>query len=755
VDRSRLESFSDGVFAVAITLLALDLAVPGPGHGALLSQLGHRWPSFVAYLISFFTVGVIWVNHHALVLNIAAVDRALMYLNLLLLLFVVAIPFVTSTMAEYLPSGGRDAEVAMALYALVFETMGIAFTGILEWTLRHDDRLRNPPAPGRKWLARWRFYIGQVVYVAAIGVSFASPPAALAMTALVAVYYMTPAPHVLGRDLSLRYAHSSPSTRNPMRNHSVTVTGGRPAEPDADGKPARQASKRHWIVGFAVATILLYVAFLRLSWTFQVNSDGANIELMAWDMLHGNWLLHGWYAFDVPYLTTELPQYAGIETILGLTPVVTHVAAAMTYTLSVLLAMILAKGTSTGRAALVRVLIAGGIMLAPQYNQGVFILVLSVGHIGASVPLLAILILLDRAEPRWQIAALTGLLLAWATMGDSLTYVLGSIPLAVACAYRLARRRGGRYLRGDPGGSSPRAYTVQLAIAALASIGVAEAALKVIHALGGFNLYPVQFQFMGLQQIGYHLSLTWRALLVLFGADYYHHQHGIWLVAAGLHFAGMALAAFAVGWGIWRYLRGAASLTEQVMTGGIVVNVILFATSNVARMDAHELAIVLPFSAVLAGRTLTSVRIPRARLVAVAGAAVLAGYLACLIGTDTLPPTGPGEDQLASFLETHHLTHGIAGYWEASIVTVDTHDQVTVRAITDFKKFLWGVKGPWYSGYANFIVEEKGYDFQRPSQAITQVRGKFGAPRQTYVFGDYVVMVYGKNLLSGIHGTTY
>ena len=93
MDRSRLEAFSDGVFAVAITLLALNLAVPGPGHGALLQQLGSHWPAFVAYVISFFTIGIIWVNHHALVRNIAVVDRTLLFLNLLLLAFVVAIPF--------------------------------------------------------------------------------------------------------------------------------------------------------------------------------------------------------------------------------------------------------------------------------------------------------------------------------------------------------------------------------------------------------------------------------------------------------------------------------------------------------------------------------------------------------------------------------------------------------------------------------------------------------------------------------------
>ena len=190
MDRSRLESFSDGVFAVAITLLALNLAVEGPGHGKLVHQLAYHWPAFVAYVISFFTIGVIWVNHHALVGNIMIVDRTLLFLNLLLLAIVVAIPFVTATMAAYLTAGGQDAHVAMALYAGVFEAMGLGFTALFEWTLREDARLHHPVPASARWAVRTRFYLGQIPYLIAIGVAFISAPVALIITALVAVYYV-------------------------------------------------------------------------------------------------------------------------------------------------------------------------------------------------------------------------------------------------------------------------------------------------------------------------------------------------------------------------------------------------------------------------------------------------------------------------------------------------------------------------------------------------------------------------------------
>ena len=84
----RLESFSDGVLAVAITLLSLDLAVGGPGHGTLAHQLAQRWPSFSSYVVSFLVIGIIWINHHSLFSNLEAIDRVALFLNLLLLLFV-------------------------------------------------------------------------------------------------------------------------------------------------------------------------------------------------------------------------------------------------------------------------------------------------------------------------------------------------------------------------------------------------------------------------------------------------------------------------------------------------------------------------------------------------------------------------------------------------------------------------------------------------------------------------------------------
>lgn len=184
----RLESFSDGVLAVAITLLSLDLAVRGPGQGTLAHQLTQRWPSFASYVVSFLVIGIIWINHHSLFSNLEKIDRVALFLNLLLLLFVVAIPFATATMAEYLLEGGSDAHLAAALYAFVSLGMGVAFAIMFLWSSRHGH-FRIALDPGTRRRAFVRFSIGNLAYLLAIGLAFVSAWLTLVIVALVAIYY--------------------------------------------------------------------------------------------------------------------------------------------------------------------------------------------------------------------------------------------------------------------------------------------------------------------------------------------------------------------------------------------------------------------------------------------------------------------------------------------------------------------------------------------------------------------------------------
>jgi uncharacterized membrane protein len=200
MDRGRLEAFSDGVFAVAITLLALNLAVKGPGphNGSLAHQLGHQWPGYLAYLISFFTIGIIWVNHHALVSNLVQVTRSLLFYNLVLLLFVVLVPVVTGTVADYLAHGDFDAKLAVATYGVVLVGMSVGFSSMLEWSLG-QGRTRVPVPPEKRWAARVRFMSGGLVYLLIVAIAFANALVALSLSGLVAIYYIFESTPTLGK----------------------------------------------------------------------------------------------------------------------------------------------------------------------------------------------------------------------------------------------------------------------------------------------------------------------------------------------------------------------------------------------------------------------------------------------------------------------------------------------------------------------------------------------------------------------------
>ena len=115
--KGRLEAFSDGVLAVAITLLAFNLHAGVRSKVALATQIREQWPSFAAYVLSFFIIGVIWLNHHYLFQLTNTIDRRLMLYNLLLLLFVATIPYATATYADYALEGGADARTAVLVSA--------------------------------------------------------------------------------------------------------------------------------------------------------------------------------------------------------------------------------------------------------------------------------------------------------------------------------------------------------------------------------------------------------------------------------------------------------------------------------------------------------------------------------------------------------------------------------------------------------------------------------------------------------------
>ena len=188
MNTSRVEAFSDGVFAVAITLLVLQFTVPEVESGQLLARVLGQWPQLVTYVATFLTVGVVWINHHTIFRNLRAVDRTIQFINLVLLLTVVLLPYPTALLGRYLNSG-QNGSVAAAFYAVVMTAMSIAFQCLVAWALTHPNLLRPDiqAAPIGRVLPR--FALGLVTYAISIGLAFVNTWLVVALYAFTAVYY--------------------------------------------------------------------------------------------------------------------------------------------------------------------------------------------------------------------------------------------------------------------------------------------------------------------------------------------------------------------------------------------------------------------------------------------------------------------------------------------------------------------------------------------------------------------------------------
>jgi uncharacterized membrane protein len=188
----RVEAFSDGVMAIAITLLVLDLKVPPLEEvtpGGLVGALAVRWPSYVAYLAAFLTIGIIWLNHRTLVDRIARFDARLHWLNLMILLGVATLPWPTSLVAEYVQRGGADASTATALYGLTATLMAIPW-GFMWRHLADRPELLEPGYDAAYARSQWGLgFVGLPIYAAATLISLTLPLLALALYLAIAILY--------------------------------------------------------------------------------------------------------------------------------------------------------------------------------------------------------------------------------------------------------------------------------------------------------------------------------------------------------------------------------------------------------------------------------------------------------------------------------------------------------------------------------------------------------------------------------------
>jgi hypothetical protein len=506
-----------------------------------------------------------------------------------------------------------------------------------------------------------------------------------------------------------------------------------------------------------LAAAVLFVCYWRQSLTQPISSDGAANALQAWDMLHGNLLLHGWLLSDVSFYTTELPQYMLIEAIRGLGPGVVNLAAAMTYTLLVLLAGLLAKGDAGGREGQARFLLAAGIVLAPQLSA-TSTLLQAPDHTGTAVALLVVWLVIDRARPHWLVLVAVCVMLAWIMVADSIILLTGIVPIAVAAGVRAARALAKR--------AEPDWHELSLAAAAILAGGFGAMAPLIIRAAGGYTAASVPGHIVGQDRLPGAARVAFHAALNIFGANVVAAHSALELAFAVLHLAGAALAAWAACLAALRFFR-ARDLLVPAFAVAIAVNLAAFLLTAQALAATREIAAVLPLGAVLAGRLLgprllagkTAARQTAGKALRVplrpALAVVAAGYLAAL-GYGAAQPAVPAmSEPLATWLVAHGYSHGLAGYWQAGSTTLDAGARVSVSSVG---RGPGGrvVPGHWETStlqydpsrqYADFVVVKNSGTY-----STRWLRGAaertFGPPRQTYVVGPYTIMSWHANLLT-------
>jgi hypothetical protein len=379
-------------------------------------------------------------------------------------------------------------------------------------------------------------------------------------------------------------------------------------------------------------------------------------------------------------------------------------------------------------------------------------------HTGTLVPVLATWLVIDRVRPdargaRLYMPVLVCLLLTWIMAADAVVLFTSIAPLIAAGVIRAFRR------------SRQRWYELSLAGAAAVAAGLGTLVPKIMVHLGGFQVWHFQTRTMPLSKLPRDAWNTVQAVLEFFGADPVGSHSAVETVLVSVHLVGVLLAIAGLVIAVARFFR-----EDGILVPALAVAIVLelgaflvsIHSSNLA--STREIVAVMPFGAVLAGRALAaplvrSLAVPRRRawLIPV-GAVVLAGYLGAMVYGAAQPRIPSANQGLATWLTEHNLTDGLAGYWQAGSVTLDTSGRIQVNSVQvngqgKVARYYWETDTAQYDPArhdARFVVADGPAAFGPLAGLAQAAERTFGPPARTYHTQGYTILVWNHNILPNL-----
>jgi hypothetical protein len=485
----------------------------------------------------------------------------------------------------------------------------------------------------------------------------------------------------------------------------------------------------------------LFAFYLRISFTGYVTSDGANNALQAWDMLHGHLLLHGWILGDATYYAFDLPVLAVTEIFFGLSDLTSHVASALTYLIVTVSAVAVALTDSRGPARVARCGVVVAVLTAMFHVVRTAPYLLGPpDHTGTSAFLLVSVLLIDRASARRFTPPLLCAILCAGQIGDGTIRYVAVPAVVVVCGYRAVAAR--TFRTGDAAN----------ALAAAASVPLASAVRAMMRHFGAYQMVAPKTAISQPGQWPHNAALAWHAIRVLFGAEVgagsssLARDAGFMLGLACLLAAAAGFARVAVTW-------RTASRAEQLLCAAIVINISAYVISTMPGLtNPWEIVAVLPCGAVLAARAFVPGHIGDTLRAGTAAGLVAIGALLPLTAAAAQPAAAVPTASLSAWLKAHGLTYGLAGYWDSSVITLQSGNQVQVRAVrmdgSQVFRYDWETNTLWFDASrhdATFVITDLVGNDLTPS-----AESYFGKPVKIEHVAHWAILIYQKNLLEQV-----